>query len=192
MRKYPHQFSGGQQQRIALAVALAPSPSVLILDEPTTGLDVTIQALVNELIVSLVRERGMATLYVSHNLALLATVCDDLTIMYAGQIVESGPVATVYFRPVHPYTTALIEAVPSITTAAQPRGIPGAPRRRSCSNAAVLATAARSIRRSATGPSHWRARGQGTQSAVCWPHIETGVSPLTTRSNRAGWRPPTT
>ena len=127
MRKYPHQFSGGQQQRIALAVALAPSPSVLILDEPTTGLDVTIQALVNELIVSLVRERGMATLYVSHNLALLATVCDDLTIMYAGQIVESGPVATVYFRPVHPYTTALIEAVPSITTAAQPRGIPGAP-----------------------------------------------------------------
>ena len=127
MHKYPHQFSGGQQQRIALAVALAPGPSVLILDEPTTGLDVSIQAMVNDLIVGLVRERNMAALYVSHNLALLATVCDELRIMYCGQIVESGPVAEVYLRPRHPYTKALIEAVPTIARATRPRGIPGTP-----------------------------------------------------------------
>lgn len=127
LHKYPHQFSGGQQQRVALAVALAPGPSVLVLDEPTTGLDVSIQAVVNELIVSLVRERGMATLYVSHNLALLATVCDELRIMYCGQVVESGPVADVYFRPQHPYTRALIEAVPTIARPTRPRGIPGTP-----------------------------------------------------------------
>jgi peptide/nickel transport system ATP-binding protein len=127
MRRYPHQFSGGQQQRIALALALAPGPSVLILDEPTTGLDVTIQARVNALIVELVRERHMAALYVSHNLALLATVCDELAIMYAGQIAESGPVLDVFFAPRHPYTAALIAAVPEISETRAPHGIPGAP-----------------------------------------------------------------
>ena len=128
LARYPHQFSGGQQQRIAVALALCLDPAVLILDEPTTGLDVVTQARVNELIVSLAREAAVAMLYVSHNLAMLATVCDELAIMYAGQIVESGPVADVYFAPRHPYTAALISAVPTIDADEPPRGIPGIPR----------------------------------------------------------------
>jgi peptide/nickel transport system ATP-binding protein len=127
MRRYPHQFSGGQQQRIALAIGLVCDPEVLILDEPTTGLDVTTQARVNELILALARERGMATLYVSHNLTLLATICDDLAIMYAGEIVERGPAREVFLAPRHPYTAALIAAVPAIGAAAPPHGIPGRP-----------------------------------------------------------------
>ncbi len=90
MHRYPHEFSGGQQQRIAIGLALGPRPDVVILDEPTTGLDVTVQARINELLVSLIRAERMAALYVSHNLALLATICDELRILYAGQIVEAG------------------------------------------------------------------------------------------------------
>ena len=90
MHRYPHEFSGGQQQRIAIAIALGPGPEVVILDEPTTGLDVTVQALVNTLIVDLIRAERMTALYVSHNLALLAVLCDELKILYAGQVVEAG------------------------------------------------------------------------------------------------------
>jgi peptide/nickel transport system ATP-binding protein len=126
MRRYAHQFSGGQQQRIALAIGLVCDPEILILDEPTTGLDVTTQARVNDLILRLARERGMATLYVSHNLALLATICDDLAIMYGGEIVERGPAREVFTAPRHPYTAALIGAVPAIG-GARPSGIPGRP-----------------------------------------------------------------
>jgi oligopeptide/dipeptide ABC transporter ATP-binding protein len=127
LHRYPHQFSGGQQQRIALALALACEPEVLLLDEPTTGLDVMTQAQVNRLLTSLVRELGMATLYVSHNLALLATVCDELVIMYAGQVVESGPARQLYLAPRHPYTRALLGAVPDVDGLRAPRGLPGIP-----------------------------------------------------------------
>ena len=125
--RYPHQFSGGQQQRIALSMALACQPDVIVLDEPTTGLDVTTQARVNELVVRLVREDGMAVLYVSHDLALLATLCDRLVVMYAGEIVEEGPAIELFARPRHPYTAALLRALPSARHGRRPKGLAGIP-----------------------------------------------------------------
>jgi peptide/nickel transport system ATP-binding protein len=127
MHRYPHEFSGGQQQRIAIAIALGPGPEVVILDEPTTGLDVTVQALVNALIVDLIRAERMTALYVSHNLALLAVLCDELRILYAGQVVEAGSAAEVYFAPEHPYTTDLVAAVPHHLDDRPVRGIAGTP-----------------------------------------------------------------
>ena len=126
-RRYPHQFSGGQQQRIALAIGIACDPDIIILDEPTTGLDVTTQARVNQLIVDLCSDTRAATIYISHNLTLLATMCDELAIMYAGQVVEFGPAQEVYWRPQHPYTSALIRAVAHVGATHRPRGIAGLP-----------------------------------------------------------------
>lgn len=125
--KYPHQFSGGQQQRINLAIAMACQPDVLILDEPTSGLDVTTQKEINLVISSLVRDAGAASLYISHDLAMLATLCDEIAIMYAGEVVEQGPASGVYSKPRHPYTRALRDAVPRIEDARLPVGIPGLP-----------------------------------------------------------------
>jgi peptide/nickel transport system ATP-binding protein len=125
--RYPHQFSGGQQQRIVLAMALSCEPAVLILDEPTTGLDVTTQARVNRLISSLVQETRTSTIYVSHDLSLLATIADRLAVMYAGQIVELGPADQLYCHPRHPYTSALVQAVPRTSSDTLPRGLPGLP-----------------------------------------------------------------
>ena len=125
--RYPHQFSGGQQQRIALAIAISCRPKVLILDEPTTGLDVTTQAQVLALIRRLVTEDRMAAVMISHDLSLLATICDDLSIMYAGEIVEQGAAESVYSAPRHPYSAALIDAVPRVDEPVLVVGIPGLP-----------------------------------------------------------------
>ena len=125
--RYAHQFSGGQQQRIAMAIAIACRPSVLILDEPTTGLDVTTQARMSFLLRSLIDETGAATLYISHDLALLSTIADTLAIMYAGQIVECGDTADVITSPGHPYTRCLLDSVPSAKASRVVRGIPGSP-----------------------------------------------------------------
>ena len=127
LRRYPHQFSGGQQQRIALALALACTPKVLVLDEPTTGLDVTTQAQIAELIRALVADSKTAAVMISHDLALLAIVCDELSIMYGGEIVERGRAGEVYGAPAHPYAAALLDAVPRVTDSALPVGIPGVP-----------------------------------------------------------------
>ncbi|MFI5953265.1 dipeptide ABC transporter ATP-binding protein [Cryptosporangium sp. NPDC051539] len=127
LTKYPHQFSGGQLQRIAIALALAPGPDVIVLDEPTTGLDVTTQRLVVDVLRRLASQEHVAVVFVSHDIALLAEYADELVVMYAGEIVENGDVSTVLQRPRHPYTRALLDAVPTPHRKQLPVNIPGLP-----------------------------------------------------------------
>jgi len=109
-RSYPHQLSGGQRQRVVTAIALANDPLLLVCDEPTTALDVTVQALVLDLIVSGVEERDAAMLFITHDLAVVATVCERVLVMYGGRIVEAGPVTQVLAHPQHRYTQGLVAA----------------------------------------------------------------------------------
>jgi peptide/nickel transport system ATP-binding protein len=125
--RYPHQFSGGQQQRISLALALGCQPRVVILDEPTTGLDVTTQAQITTMLRQMVDELGIAAIYVSHDLALLGGIADELAVMYAGEIIESGPAGSVLSASRHPYSRALLAAAPSVGEERVPVGIPGSP-----------------------------------------------------------------
>ena len=111
---YPHQFSGGQRQRIMIAMALSCKPSLLIADEPTTALDVTIQAQIVDLIRSLQKQLGMAAIWISHNLALVAGVVDKVIVMYGGYVVEQAPVDDLFERPLHPYTIGLLRAIPKL------------------------------------------------------------------------------
>jgi oligopeptide/dipeptide ABC transporter ATP-binding protein len=111
---YPHQLSGGMRQRVMIAMALACKPRVLIADEPTTALDVTIQAQILDLIQELRDDTGMGTLLITHDLGVVAEVCDELVVMYAGKIVESGPVAEVLENPAHPYTLGLLRSIPKL------------------------------------------------------------------------------
>ncbi|WP_159999228.1 ABC transporter ATP-binding protein [Roseomonas sp. 18066] len=112
--RYPHQLSGGQQQRVVIAMALACDPQLLIMDEPTTGLDVTTEAVILELVNELRRETGVAVLFISHNMGVVAQVCDRVGVLYAGQLVEEGTTQQVLRAPLHPYTVALMRAMPSI------------------------------------------------------------------------------
>ena len=125
LRRYPHQLSGGQQQRIALAMAFACRPSVIVLDEPTTGLDVTTQRHVLETVRGLCRSYGVAAVYVSHDLAVVSGMVSQVAVMYAGRIVEIGSTAPLFGEPVHPYTRGLIGAVPSPEHAEVLTGIEG-------------------------------------------------------------------
>ena len=111
---YPHELSGGMRQRALIAMAIAAGPAILVADEPTTALDVTVQAQILALIRALRRDTGMALLLISHDLAVVADVVDRVAVMYAGQIVEEGPVRDVFAAPRHPYTEGLLRAVPSI------------------------------------------------------------------------------
>ncbi len=116
-RDYPHQLSGGQRQRIMIAMAIVNRPELLIADEPTTALDVTVQAQILELLAELRDKFRLAMLFISHDLAVVSQVSDRIAVMYAGSIVETGPSAAVFERPAHPYTAGLLSAVPSLATA---------------------------------------------------------------------------
>ncbi|GAA4798403.1 ABC transporter ATP-binding protein [Actinomycetospora chlora] len=129
VREYPHQFSGGMRQRAMIAMSLALDPELLIADEPTTALDVTVQAQIMELLDELRRERGMGLILITHDLGVVAEVADRIAVMYAGRIVEHADAATLYARPGHPYTRGLMDSVPRVddVAGAALRPIPGLP-----------------------------------------------------------------
>jgi peptide/nickel transport system ATP-binding protein len=127
---YPHELSGGQRQRVMIAMALACNPTFVIADEPTTALDVMVQAQVLRLLKTLQRDLGLAMIFITHDLSVLVETCDQLAIMYAGRIVETGPAAKVFYEPAHPYTEALAAAFPEIGDTrfrGKPSGLPGDP-----------------------------------------------------------------
>lgn len=113
---FPHQLSGGMKQRVVGAIAMSCRPQLLIADEPTTSLDVTIQAQYLELLKEIQRELGMALIFITHDFGIVATVCDRVSVMYAGQIVESASVMDIFYKPAHHYTAALLKAVPKLET----------------------------------------------------------------------------
>ncbi|MGN0969277.1 MAG: ABC transporter ATP-binding protein [Evtepia sp.] len=116
MKNYPHQLSGGMRQRVVIAIALACDPELLICDEPTTALDVTIQAKILELIQKIQRERNISVIYITHDLGVVAKVADFVNVMYAGRIVETGTIDEIYYEPAHPYTWGLLSAMPDLDT----------------------------------------------------------------------------
>jgi oligopeptide/dipeptide ABC transporter ATP-binding protein len=129
---YPHQFSGGMRQRVMIAIALACAPKVLIADEPTTALDVTIQAQVLALLADLQRREGLAVLLITHNLGVVASVADRVMVMYGGDVVETAPVRQFFGRPTHPYSEALLAAMPRVDRSSEslapiPGQVPGLP-----------------------------------------------------------------
>ncbi|MCO6382686.1 ABC transporter ATP-binding protein [Oceanicola sp. 502str15] len=162
---YPHQFSGGMRQRVAIAIALLHQPALILADEPTTALDVTIQGQIISEMQKLVAETGTAMIWVSHDLAVVETIADRVAVMYAGRIVESGPAGAVIGTPSHPYTEGLLNSIPSRTTPGRklnqipgmapsvvslPEGCAFAPR---CRYAAEICRAAPPL--AATGPERW-------------------------------------
>ncbi len=176
-RRYPHQLSGGQQQRVVLAMALACRPTLLVLDEPTTGLDVTTQARILSLLTRLQARHGMAMFYVSHNLGVLAQVCNRITVMYAGDIIEVASTPELFCNPVHPYTRGLIASLQRVSgfvgtqpllrgllqRDSLPRGCRFAPR---CEYAQPACF---------TSPQSLAAIGDGHEVACWrWPHIAAG------------------
>src|SRR6266545_4712517 len=127
MRAYPHQLSGGQRQRAMIAMATACSPDVLIADEPTTALDVTVQSEILALLLELVTERGMTLLLITHDLPVVANVCERVLVLYGGRIVEEGSVDAVFGAPRHPYTRALLDAIPPVDAEVTSRKLPAIP-----------------------------------------------------------------
>jgi oligopeptide/dipeptide ABC transporter ATP-binding protein len=127
--RYPHEFSGGMRQRAAIAMALACNPKVLLADEPTTALDVMVQAQILDLLVRLTEDLGLAMILVTHDLPVVAQVCGRAAVMYAGKIAESGPIETLFHDPRHPYTRMLFQATPDLHGDDEVTSIPGAPPR---------------------------------------------------------------
>ncbi|MGN1095454.1 MAG: ABC transporter ATP-binding protein, partial [Eubacteriales bacterium] len=125
--QYPFEFSGGMRQRIVIAIALAANPDILICDEPTTALDVTIQAQILELINKLKRERHLSVIFITHDLGVVANMADKIAVMYAGKIVEYGTADDIFYDPCHPYTWALLSSMPDLDTKEKLDAIPGTP-----------------------------------------------------------------
>lgn len=174
---YPHEFSGGQCQRVMIAMALAGEPDLLIADEPTTALDATIQAQILDLLGMLRRETGMAMVFISHDLGAVGAICDDINVMYAGNIVESGGIDQMFAHPRHPYTRGLFDAIPRLDgarnrlipingTVPDPRHMPTgcafAPR---CAKASDFCNSARPP---------LKPQKDGRQLACCYPVIGSG------------------
>jgi peptide/nickel transport system ATP-binding protein len=124
LRKYPHEFSGGQRQRLLIAAALAPAPTLIVADEPTSALDVTVQAQILLLLKSLVKERGTSVFLITHDLGVVAKLCDRVAVMYAGQEAEVAPTASLFRHPSHPYTQQLLDSLPD-RQQGEIQGIPG-------------------------------------------------------------------
>lgn len=122
--QYPHEFSGGMRQRAMIAMALICHPKLLIADEPTTALDVTIQAQILELMKDLQKKTGMAIIFITHNLGVVAEICDRVSVMYAGHIMEQGKVDDIFYRPAHPYTKGLLRSMPNLDEEVTTRLIP--------------------------------------------------------------------
>lgn len=125
--QYPFQFSGGMRQRIVIAIALAGEPEILICDEPTTALDVTVQARILEMINRIREERHLSVIFITHDLGVVANMADRVYVMYAGKIVETGTVQEIFFKPAHPYTWALLTSMPDLKTHGRLQAIPGTP-----------------------------------------------------------------
>jgi oligopeptide transport system ATP-binding protein len=124
LKQYPHELSGGMRQRVMIAMGLICEPRLLIADEPTTALDVTIQAQILELMKSIQEKTRMAVIFITHNLAVIAEICDTVSVMYGGHIVEQGPVGDIFYNPVHPYTQGLLRSMPRIDARESERLIP--------------------------------------------------------------------
>ena len=177
MNQYPFEFSGGMRQRIMIAMALACEPDILIADEPTTALDVTIQAQILELMKSLQEELGMAIIMITHDLGVVAQLCDEVIVMYAGSICEQGTADEIFYNPCHEYTKGLIRSIPSATSAGtklqpitgtpidllnMPKGCPFAPR---CDAAMKICLRER-CERMIINENH---------AASCWMNVKRGV-----------------
>ena len=177
MKQYPYEFSGGMRQRIMIAMALACEPDILIADEPTTALDVTIQAQILELMKSLQQELGMAIIMITHDLGVVAQMCDEVIVMYAGSICEQGTADEIFYNPCHEYTKGLLRSIPTASTAGtklqpitgtpidllnMPKGCPFAPR---CENAMKICLREK-CQRMIINDEHF---------ASCWMNIKQGI-----------------
>jgi oligopeptide transport system ATP-binding protein len=183
LASYPHQFSGGMRQRVMIAIALACDPEVLIADEPTTALDVTIQAQILELVADLRAKLGMAIVWITHDLGVIAGIADRVMVMYGGQVVEHAPVADLFSNPQHPYTRALLQTIPKLTGGraarlhaieGQPPLILGAPKSCAfaprCAHVQDICRAQNPVRRAVDG----RPLGYGHDVACHWDAQKKG------------------
>ncbi len=180
---YPHQFSGGMRQRVMIAMALSCKPDILIADEPTTALDVTIQAQILDLIKSLSARDATAVIMITHDLGVVAGMCDSICVMYAGRIVEKATVDDLFHDPLHPYTKGLLASIPRVDAAASAEGsqrlysIPGAPPSlvgmSDCCPFHPRCESAMGICRSRLPPETVHA-GKGPRSVSCWLHAKEG------------------